>query len=608
MHPASSVLWPVLLAALLPFAASTWEKQLEPKLFIEEYPHQLVRVFPADNVTASPGEYLRLLLLDGDYVLVGGRNYLYNLSVHTLDQVGNISWPASSSSNPACAEHLAQSAAGDLNCANFIRVARHLSPQSLLVCGTNSYSPRCREYKYDSVQRNYSWKTDVDGQAICPQDRNSSAAVLFVNNRQIAGLSARTSAPKTPAVLAARPLTTKPEDPTQLGADAEFVGAFAFDEHAYFFLTESAPEKDSCGPRTAATVMRVCVSDPGGAPPHDWMWTTLQKVRLHCSLNGTRPFVFTDVTTVSPIMTRWNSAFVFYALFRIQGSPFKGSAVCAFSVDDLVAAIKDGKPEREKCPTQATIITNETQFLEDSSPLSRAEVRNYLSEPMLAHVGFDYHYTSLWIDPQVRTASGKRYDVFFIGTSHGHVIKAINVGQNSISTVVIEDIIVFPGEDPVLELKIVRRPGLVTLLVTTYHELVSVPLDNCNWTVRTCTQCVGLQDPYCAWNKDTSKCESLVDQPVPKNSVQEVVSGHSLECPDEFSKHLSNMKFPHGSDPWSIDNTASGTARGGSHLYSAHTLGFAITFCIMGSIVVGFGVGYWYRHNQRKDMAYFNYR
>lgn len=87
MHPASSVLWPVLLAAL-PFAASTWEKQLEPKLFIEEYPHQLVRVFPADNVTASPGEYLRLLLLDGDYVLVGGRNYLFNLSVHTLDQVG----------------------------------------------------------------------------------------------------------------------------------------------------------------------------------------------------------------------------------------------------------------------------------------------------------------------------------------------------------------------------------------------------------------------------------------------------------------------------------------------------------------------------------------
>lgn len=605
MRAASSILWSFTVAvALVPSTTATWERQLEPKLFIEEYPHQLVRVFPAHNISDAPGEYLRLLLLDGDYVLVGGRNYLYNLSVHTLDQAGNISWTASASSNPVCTD---RAVPNDQNCANFIRVARHLSSQSLLVCGTNAYSPRCREYKYDPAQRNYTWKTDVDGQSICPLDRNSSAAVLFVNNRQIAALSARTGVPRAPAVLEAKPLRTRPEDATQLAADAEFVGAFAFDDHAYFFLTETAPEKDHCGPRTAATVARVCVNDPGGVPPHDWMWTTLQKVRLHCSLNGTKPFVFTDIAAVSPIMTRWNKAFVFYALFRIQGSPFKGSAVCAFSVDDLIASINDGKPGREKCPTQPTVVKNETLFLQDNSPLSQREVHNYLSEPMLAHVGFDYHYTSLWIDPQVRTVSGKRYDVFFIGTSHGHVIKAINVGQNSISTVVIEDIIVFPGEDPVLDLKIVRRPGVVTLLVTTYHELVSVPLDNCNWTVRTCTQCVGLQDPYCAWNKDTTKCESLVDQAVPKNAVQEVVGGHSLECPDEFSKHMNNMKFPHGSDPWTIDNTAS-SGRATPHLYSAHTLGFAITFCIMGSIVIGFGIGYWYRHNQRKDMAYFNYR
>lgn len=592
----------VPLTSLVSSASGTWERQLEPKLFIEEYPHQLVRVFPAENASAGNGEYLRLLLLDGDHVLVGGRNYLYNLTVHTLDQVGNISWLASGSSARECTDK----PAGDPNCANYIRVARHLSPQSILVCGTNAYSPRCREYKYDGAQRNYSWKTDVDGAAVCPPDRNSSGALLIVNNRQIAGLSARNSHPKRPAELTSRPLRTRPEDTAHLGADAQFVGAFAFDEHGYFFLTETAPEKDQCGPRSSATVARVCINDPGGVPPHEWMWTSLQKVRLHCSLNGTRPFAFTDVAAVSPVMTRWNKAFVFYALFQVQGSPLKGSAVCAFSVDDLTAAMKDGRTEREQCPTQQHPIGNETEFLEKSVPLSHTEVHNYLNEPMLAHVGFDYQYTSLWIDPQVRTVSGKRYDVFFIGTSHGHVIKAINVGESSISTVVIEDIIVFPGEDPVLDLRIVRRPNLVTLLVTTYHELVSVPLDNCNWTVRTCTQCIGLQDPYCAWNKDTTKCESLVDNPEPKNAVQEVVTGHSLECPDEFTKHMSNMKFPHGNDPWALDNAAT-TGRSMSHLYSGHTLGFAITFCIMGSIVIGFGIGYWYRHNQRKDMAYFNY-
>lgn len=205
----------VALTILVSSASGTWERHLEPKLFIEEYPHQLVRIFQDGNASAGSGEYLRLLLLDG--VLVGGRSYLYNLIVHTPDQVGIISWLASGSGASECTDKPASSTA-DPKCANHTRVARHLSLQSILVCGTNAYSPSSREYH--GAQRNYSWKTDVDGSAACPPDRNSGAALVVVNSGQIAGLWAHVSHPKRSAELTARPLRTRPEGTGNIGVGA----------------------------------------------------------------------------------------------------------------------------------------------------------------------------------------------------------------------------------------------------------------------------------------------------------------------------------------------------------------------------------------------------
>ncbi|KAM7302976.1 semaphorin-1A [Ixodes scapularis] len=595
-------LLPLTILQALSLCTGFWERQLEPKLFIEEYPHQMVHVFSRSNETHASAESLRLLLVERDNVLVGGRDYLYNLSLRTLDQLGNISWPSYGGLDYACP---ALQAKVDPNCANYIRIAKRISRNGFLVCGTNAYSPRCREYKYSDTE-GYTWKTEVDGKNLCPYNRNQSAVMLLLGNRQIAGVSAHTTPKKLP-MLTGMSLRTKLNDWKYLSADAQFVAAFAVEEYAYFFMTETALEKESCGPRVASTVVRVCGNDPGGAPPHEWMWTTFQKARLCCSLNGTHPLDFSHIQSISPVLTRWNDAFVLYAAFNVRDSPFEASAVCAFSIEDIDRSFRDGKSNQSGCSGKSPVVANSSTTstpLERYDPLSKVDVTNYLNKPVLAHVGFDYRYTSLTIDPQVRSANGKRYDVFFVGTSHGHIIKAINIGAKEVSTVVIEDIVVFPAEEPVVELKVVRRRQLMTLLATSHVEVVSVPLDNCNWTVRTCTQCVGLQDPYCVWDKATGKCRSLVDGEPPKGVIQEVLTGHSMECPDEFSKHFSNMKLPSFNDHWGADSAAKGMG----HLYSAYTLGFAIAFSIMGSIVIGFGIGYWYRHYQRKDMSYFNYR
>ena len=53
-------------------------------------------------------------------------------------------------------------------------------------------------------------------------------------------------------------------------------------------------------------------------------------------------------------------------------------------------------------------------------------------------------FTSIAVDPQVGTTEGKTYDVIFVGTTKGRVIKAINAqsadSRDGVKTVIIEEL------------------------------------------------------------------------------------------------------------------------------------------------------------------------
>ena len=53
-------------------------------------------------------------------------------------------------------------------------------------------------------------------------------------------------------------------------------------------------------------------------------------------------------------------------------------------------------------------------------------------------------FTSIAVDPQVGTTEGKTYDVIFVGTTKGRVIKTINAqsadSREGVKTVVIEEL------------------------------------------------------------------------------------------------------------------------------------------------------------------------
>ena len=69
-----------------------------------------------------------------------------------------------------------------------------------------------------------------------------------------------------------------------------------------------------------------------------------------------------------------------------------------------------------------------------------------------------YRFTQITVDPQVKTPGGKTYDVLFIGTDNGKVIKAINAesadSHERVNPVVIEEIQAFPMTVPVRGIKV----------------------------------------------------------------------------------------------------------------------------------------------------------
>ena len=119
---------------------------------------------------------------------------------------------------------------------------------------------------------------------------------------------------------------------------------------------------------------------------------------------------------------------------------------------------------------------------------------NFLVLPKLLESFFTLflsRYPSQWreitIDPQVQTIDGVRYDVVFVGTDKGQVLKIVNLNQNTDavntaqSPIMIEELQVLKFGDPVLNLMISQGHGNTdkSLLVTSSSQILSLPLQRC---------------------------------------------------------------------------------------------------------------------------------
>lgn len=138
------------------------------------------------------------------------------------------------------------------------------------------------------------------------------------------------------------------------------------------------------------------------------------------------------------------------------------------------------------------------------------------ARPLLTRV--NYRFTAITVDPQIESLSGDRYDVLFVGTDTGKVIKFINFirtidtengtrnnsqFEHQLETVVITETQALPQGYPVKEMTVAKDQQ--SLIVVGNGHIVSIKLNHCSHIFR-CRDCLNLQDPYCVWDGNNHEC------------------------------------------------------------------------------------------------------
>ena len=166
--------------------------------------------------------------------------------------------------------------------------------------------------------------------------------------------------------------------------------------------------------------------------------------------------------------------------------------------------------------------------------------------PIFIFTSFAERLTVIAVDSNVKTLEGHPVDIIFVGTTSGRILKIFNRAQLKFDSnkseivpkpVLVESIQIFASEVPVKNMIVAGK----RLIVTSDHEVVAIPLHRCQAkSLQSCTECVGISDPYCAWNKRENSCVYHEEIHLAQDDfVQSVHHGFNAECEiidNEFEK------------------------------------------------------------------------
>lgn len=565
-------------------SSSNWQENIRPKLFAKLSQRDFQSFSgtirsngggDANESTSSStpiNDFFSLMLythMTDEALVVGARNIVYKLTVDELRLKQTLSWDSLEVDRDTCTVK-----GKTLNeCQNYIKVLLQYQnePNQYLICGTNAYKPSCRIYKDE--RGSYELKIEKPGLGSAPFSPWHNSTAVLVGEHVFAGTAADMGGIDPIIYVDYKdPLRTPQYDSTQLNSP-DFVGSFAHRDFVYFFFREGAVEHTNCGKTVFSRVARVCKDDTGGPNRAKNLWTSFLKARLNCSVPGDYPFYFDEIQAVSHLIEGQyghgaiennieedKKDAILYASFSTAPNAIGGSAVCAFRLrqisDAFGGAFKEQRdmsanwlpvPDHKVPQPRPGTCSNDTKSLPDSyinfvkkHSLMDDSVPPFFGSPILIRTGLISRFTSIAVDPQVGTTDGKTFDVIFVGTTKGRVIKAINAksadSRNEVETVVVEELQVFDSDVVIKELKVMGgglagRKSLGRLAIMSELEIRSVAVQRCD-RATTCGDCVALQDPYCAWDIRASRCSSGDWTSNMANSyLQAVVSGKHSQCP-----------------------------------------------------------------------------
>ncbi|OXA63939.1 Semaphorin-1A [Folsomia candida] len=548
----------------------------------------LICAEPDDTITFSGNgsftDFFKIVVQDGKNILVGARNAVYNLTQAGLKLNHKLEWYSEEDDIQMC---LTKGKEPE-NCQNYIRVLSVTGPGKILVCGTNAYKPRCRYYHLSANGHYTQLGAEKTGQGICPYDPRHNSTSAYVDGEVYAGTVADFTE-VDPLIHRWDSLRTTQYDLKYLNSP-NFVGSMQYEDFVFFYFRETSQESTNCGKAVFSRVGRVCKGDRGfprarGSAKN--RWTTFFKARLNCSIPGEFPFYFDEIQSTSSLLPSSQLGNeVVYAVFTTGVNSITGSAVCAFKMRDLLDVF-DGrfkaqeKPnmhwlpvEQEKvpeprpglCVNDSTTLPDQYYLFVSAHTLMDEPVQPLLGRPVLTRAFEPSRLTTIAVHTNATTPDGQAYDVLFIGTDDGKILTVINVGrgegQEPVRTVMIQEMQIF--KTPVREMLFLGGSP-PKLLASSDHNLKLINVRQCFTSkIKSCSDCVSLQSPYCAWHKRESKCVTIpLDRPISRRDyIQNVLStGNHSDCP-KFSSMSSNAipsEQLHKSTSKSLDSSGSQT-------------------------------------------------
>lgn len=633
--------------------AAGWQEDVRPRSIVRLAEND-VQKFPGNH---SHVDHFKLLEQDGDALLVGARNVVYNISLRELSENQRLEWHANEAHIGLCQ----MKGKSEDDCQNYIRVLAKTNDSRILICGTNAYKPMCRYYYMEDGA--YKLDKEVVGQGLCPYDIKHNSTAVFADGSLYVATVADFSG--TDPLIYRDPLRTQQYDFKQLNAP-NFVSSLNHGEFVYFFFRETAVEYMNCGKTVYSRVARVCKNDKGGPYNYGNRWTSFLKARLNCSVGGEFPFYFNEIQSTTSVVDGVyanNEESLVYGVFTTPLNSLSGSAICAFRVKDIVATfdgpfkgqettnsnwlpIPGGKvpdPRPGQCVNDSRTLPDFPLNFIKSHTLMDQAVPAFWGSPLVIHTSIQYRFTQITVDPQVRAPDGKTYDVLFIGTDNGKVIKALNAdsptSSESINPVVMEEIQVFAPHMAVTNMMVFRKTGDSTedgkLVVVSKDEIQAIHLQRCySDKITSCAECVKLQDPYCAWDVKNHRCTSSGSPDWGDEFVQNVALGEHPRCPSgrgsasttplksSSTSSASSQQQPasagrpgrnHDDDdlanevPTSMAGTDEkagptyGASRESPPIYTAETLAIAVATSIVVALIVGFVSGFLFSRRCRNE-------
>ncbi|KAJ8015844.1 hypothetical protein DPEC_G00000570 [Dallia pectoralis] len=316
--------------------------------------------------------------------------------------------------------------------------------------------------------------------------------------------------------------------------EPKFVGSFWVpesenpdDDKIFFFFRETAVEAQGLGKSTYSRIGQLCRNDMGGQRSLVNKWTTFLKTRLICSVPGSdgSDTYFDELRDVFLLQTKDKKNPLVYTVFSTSSSVFKGSAVCIYPMNDIRRAFlgpfahKEGPnyqwvpfqgkvpyPRPGMCPSKTFGSFESTKGFPDDviqfarhHPLMFNPVYPLNRRPVFLRTNVDYSFTQIAVD-RVGAADGQ-YDVMFIGTDKGTVLKVISVPKeswNNMEDLLLEELEVFKDASSIINMQISSKRQ--QLYVGSDTGLAQVPLHRCSIYGKACAECCLARDPYCAWN------------------------------------------------------------------------------------------------------------